>query len=445
VIAMTEAEILQTAIHQIESGRLDEAGRTLRHSSHPRAKASANDCERLAKEPNELLRSMLLKALKGQLDALPPVPHDGAKPGAGASFKVVCPNPQCRAALKLTGPVAPGKKLQCPRCGASFRASAPTGVGEPKAASANASSSRPAPAAKADDEYHLAPEPERKCPSCQAALAQGAVLCTACGLDLRTGEKVKGPKKAPQRKAKADKDEIDPDEIPELLNDADKLIALAEEEVDEPLPILAGITSDLATFALRANSKILQGRCANPNCKASLAPDEIDEYEAQQAGMFVNVSYTFAGKKLKMALCWECSEQFKLEMGSRVVAVKTLLEQPYEELRQASRQHPQDDRLKKRIKKMEELADRVGLTLSKGGMCFIATAAYGSPWAEEVETLRRFRDAALLPSAAGRLAVRIYYAVSPPLAALLRKSRWGRWAVRGALGPMVQHCRRRLG
>ena len=48
--------------------------------------------------------------------------------------------------------------------------------------------------------------------------------------------------------------------------------------------------------------------------------------------------------------------------------------------------------------------------------CFIATAAYGTPWAEEVQILRHFRDGYLLTNPAGQAFVDFYYTVSPPLA-----------------------------
>ena len=56
------------------------------------------------------------------------------------------------------------------------------------------------------------------------------------------------------------------------------------------------------------------------------------------------------------------------------------------------------------------------------GMCFVATAACGDPFAPEVIALSAFRDDVLLRSRVGRTFVRIYYAVSPPIAAVIARS-----------------------
>ena len=52
---------------------------------------------------------------------------------------------------------------------------------------------------------------------------------------------------------------------------------------------------------------------------------------------------------------------------------------------------------------------------SQGG-CYIATAVYGSYDSPPVMTLRRYRDETLARSILGRLFIRIYYRLSPPLA-----------------------------
>lgn len=55
----------------------------------------------------------------------------------------------------------------------------------------------------------------------------------------------------------------------------------------------------------------------------------------------------------------------------------------------------------------------------KKGMCFIATAVYGSPWAPEVILLRGFRDRVLKKSAPGRGFIRFYYWSAPAIARCL--------------------------
>lgn len=62
--------------------------------------------------------------------------------------------------------------------------------------------------------------------------------------------------------------------------------------------------------------------------------------------------------------------------------------------------------------------------------CFIATAAYGTPSAGEIDVLREFRDTVLLESAAGSRFVTWYYQTSPPIAEFLAGNEFLRTLVR---------------
>ncbi len=71
------------------------------------------------------------------------------------------------------------------------------------------------------------------------------------------------------------------------------------------------------------------------------------------------------------------------------------------------------------------------------GPCYIATAVYGSHYAPEVVTLRNFRDEVLQNSLAGRLFIKVYYALSPPVADYLAEAEALNGWVRSALSWFV--------
>ncbi|MFX0205459.1 MAG: SBBP repeat-containing protein [Candidatus Hodarchaeota archaeon] len=77
-----------------------------------------------------------------------------------------------------------------------------------------------------------------------------------------------------------------------------------------------------------------------------------------------------------------------------------------------------------------------GETEKKGG-CFIATAAYNSPFHPHIDTLRDFRDKYLMPSKLGRKFVSLYYKYSPSLANFIAKHKILKLVIRISLLPLV--------
>ena len=71
------------------------------------------------------------------------------------------------------------------------------------------------------------------------------------------------------------------------------------------------------------------------------------------------------------------------------------------------------------------------------GGCFIATAAYCTPMAEEIQILREFRDEYLLTNPLGQALVGLYYRVSPPIAEFISEHPVLKLIVRAGLMPAV--------
>jgi C1A family cysteine protease len=73
---------------------------------------------------------------------------------------------------------------------------------------------------------------------------------------------------------------------------------------------------------------------------------------------------------------------------------------------------------------------------STGG-CFIATTAFGSPMAGQVDILRQFRDRCLLTNHPGRTFVVWYYRNSPAAARFIQDKPFAKVATRAALYPLI--------
>jgi hypothetical protein len=73
--------------------------------------------------------------------------------------------------------------------------------------------------------------------------------------------------------------------------------------------------------------------------------------------------------------------------------------------------------------------------------CFVATAAYGSKLANDVEMLRSFRDRLLRRTVLGELAVETYYTFGPTVAGVVGESDLLRATARELLAPVVEWVR----
>jgi hypothetical protein len=72
--------------------------------------------------------------------------------------------------------------------------------------------------------------------------------------------------------------------------------------------------------------------------------------------------------------------------------------------------------------------------------CFIATAAYGTPMAEEIQILREFRDQYLLANSLGQGLIDVYYRIGPPIADFITDHPSLKPIARAGLVPIVAMC-----
>ena len=81
-------------------------------------------------------------------------------------------------------------------------------------------------------------------------------------------------------------------------------------------------------------------------------------------------------------------------------------------------------------------------TKSSEERCFIATVAYGTPFAPEINVLRKWRDEGLTTNKSGRLFVKFYYIISPRVAKFISKSVLLKRGVQLILKPLINHLKR---
>jgi hypothetical protein len=80
-----------------------------------------------------------------------------------------------------------------------------------------------------------------------------------------------------------------------------------------------------------------------------------------------------------------------------------------------------------------QFTTKTSSTLPPSQGCFIATAAYGTPTAEQIDVLREFRDVVLLKNTVGSQFVALYYQFSPPVADFIAENSFLRTLVRELL------------
>jgi len=76
-------------------------------------------------------------------------------------------------------------------------------------------------------------------------------------------------------------------------------------------------------------------------------------------------------------------------------------------------------------------------TLQSKRSCFIATAAYGTSMAKEIDILRQFRDISLENNSVGKSLVVLYYTISPQFANIIAKNEKRKMLVRWLLKSII--------
>ncbi|OLO26334.1 hypothetical protein BTR23_23510 [Alkalihalophilus pseudofirmus] len=81
-------------------------------------------------------------------------------------------------------------------------------------------------------------------------------------------------------------------------------------------------------------------------------------------------------------------------------------------------------------------------TNKTSGDCFVATAAYGTPLAEEINILRNYRDTVLRYSKTGKKFIAFYYTYGPYLASFINKNPLFKKPIRGLIQVVIRQLKK---
>lgn len=198
----------------------------------------------------------------------------------------------------------------------------------------------------------------------------------------------------------------------------EKLLMLAEKEignVDEQIAAI-NLQGEAEQYCLQAQF-ILNELQANKKVYGSnssltgATPANVDLALQYIDRAIENIPNSPIYLNLKALLLWEGK-------GNKEAA-KTLLEQ-------ALVANPRDINIQNNLNAL------------KSSPCFIATAAFGTPMAAEVEILRAWRDQCLTSTRLGKAVISAYYWLSPPIANFIAPRPKARRRIRALIRPLIK-------
>jgi len=202
-------------------------------------------------------------------------------------------------------------------------------------------------------------------------------------------------------------------------------------------PRIAGPSAALATQII-AFAGLLNG-ASQPFCELKV-PESMEGYIAEQEKLCA-LALSSAAYASKAGNDWVQSSAFWSATGGLLPYIDTLITTYHEITRLESAIDAAESKLNDLISDVAEVreeADEFFEELLGDIDCFIATAAYGTGEAEEIQTLREFRDEFLLKNPGGELLVLVYYRVSPPIAQVIAYNMRLKSVVRrGFIDPVV--------